>query len=50
MSLAPELNISEAFLDSKFFFGDVVWAKVKGYPHWPARIDCVRNWARNIND
>jgi len=42
MSLAPELNISEAFLDSKFFFGDVVWAKVKGYPHWPARIDCVR--------
>lgn len=42
MSPRSELNISKAFKDSKFFFGDVVWAKVKGYPHWPARIDCVR--------
>jgi len=42
MSPRSELNISTPFKDSKFFFGDVVWAKVKGYPHWPARIDCVR--------
>jgi len=28
--------------ECRFQFGDLVFAKVKDFPFWPARIDCVR--------
>ena len=28
-------------ISSRFYHGMQVYAKVVGYPYWPARIDCI---------
>lgn len=43
LSLVPKPNNVESSIvhtSANFSVGEVVWAKIRGYPHWPARI----NW------
>ncbi|KAI8614738.1 hypothetical protein BC830DRAFT_1126044 [Chytriomyces sp. MP71] len=35
-------------VDAKFASGAIVWAKVKGYPWWPGRIEDEQNLPNNI--
>ncbi|XP_028399378.1 PC4 and SFRS1-interacting protein-like [Dendronephthya gigantea] len=34
----------------KYNVGDKIWAKMKGYPHWPARIDMVEDGTKIPNN
>ncbi|EEC06815.1 transcription regulatory protein, putative [Ixodes scapularis] len=36
---AQQDTSQEEFVDSKFFVGSIVWAKLDSYPWWPAMID-----------
>ncbi|CAN7987413.1 unnamed protein product, partial [Ixodes pacificus] len=36
---AQQDKSQEEFVDSKFFVGSIVWAKLDSYPWWPAMID-----------
>ena len=29
--------------DILYASGDIVWAKMKGYPHWPAKVSCTKS-------
>ncbi|KAI8615248.1 hypothetical protein BC830DRAFT_1168774 [Chytriomyces sp. MP71] len=44
----PGLSSAPGSGDAKFVSGSIVWAKVKGYPWWPGRVEDEQNLPNNI--
>ncbi|CBY35599.1 unnamed protein product [Oikopleura dioica] len=42
--------MTHKFFFSQFDHGDLVFAKMRGFPYWPARIDCVRPRDCNVRE
>jgi hypothetical protein len=36
-----DYNLRDLAINMTFQAGDIIWAKMKGYPHWPARVSGV---------